>query len=204
MELKGISEKQKEILEIVAKYGIIDNFYLAGGTALVIYFQHRYSEDFDFFGEDFNIKTLRQKLNKLIKYENINFKILDEKEDTYIFSLNKIKISFFKYSYPIIRPLNELKGIKIASIEDIIAMKAVAIIQRGTRKDFFDIWYLIKRGFSIENIFAFAKEKYKELFSPIIFLKALIYFEDAEKEQGFESVWEEIKEFLIKEVKRLL
>jgi len=38
----------------------------------------------------------------------------------------------------------------------------------------------------------------------MIFLKALIYFEDAEKEQGFETEWEKIKDFLIKEVKKFL
>ncbi len=204
MKLKGISKKQKEILEIVVKYGIPDNFYLAGGTALVIYFQHRYSDDFDFFGEEFDIEKMKVKINNLLKNEKINFKTLDEKEDTYIFLLNEVKVSFFKYLYPIIRPLKAVEGINIASIEDIIAMKAVAIIQRGTRKDFFDIWHLIKEGYTIEKMISFAKEKYGDLFSPMIFLKALIYFEDAEKEQGFEFEWKEIKEFLIKEVKKLL
>ncbi len=168
----------------------------------MIYFHHRISEDFDFFSDKFIVNELKNKIQKMLRKEPyINFELIDEKKNTYIFLLNNVRFSFFEYNYPLIKPLNKINNLKVASVEDIIAMKMIAIIQRGSKKDFFDIWYLLQKGYTITKMLSYAKEKYGELFSPGIFLKALIYFEDAEEEKGFEKEWEEIKKFLIEKVK---
>jgi len=60
-------------------------------------------------------------------------------------------------------------------------MKVLAIWQRGTKRDFIDIYYLIKI-FGLKKILSWAKKKYPE-YSEIVFLKGLVYFEDAEKEE---------------------
>lgn len=60
-------------------------------------------------------------------------------------------------------------------------MKMAAIIQRGLKKDFFDLWFLINiYKWSINNLISMFEQKFKE-YNPSIFLKALVYFEDAEK-----------------------
>lgn len=78
-------------------------------------------------------------------------------------------------------------------------MKMAAIIQRGLKKDFFDLWFLINiYKWSINNLISMFEQKFKE-YNPSIFLKALVYFEDAEKNTDFKEVeqkWPQIKNFL--------
>jgi predicted nucleotidyltransferase component of viral defense system len=93
-------------------------------------------------------------------------------------------------------------GLYIASLEDILAMKVIAIIQRGTKKDFIDLWTIIKeKKYSLQDVLIFCKTKYRKAFSESIALKALTYFKDAEEETPEEEEsnfsWESIKKYLI-------
>ena len=95
---------------------------------------------------------------------------------------------------------------KLLSKQDIAAMKIIAISDRGTKRDFIDVYFLLKE-FSLKEIFEFVKKKYPE-FNIYVGLAGLTYFADAEKKQQrklylFKSVsWVEIKKFLIKEVRK--
>jgi len=99
--------------------------------------------------------------------------------------------------------------VNLLSAEDIAAMKMIAIIQRGARRDFVDIYFLIKK-FGIEKIFTFAQEKYKKLFNKYSALQALTYFIDADREKEEERTrpsvgpgWDEIKKELVQVVNEL-
>lgn len=132
--MKNLTEKQKKTLSLVVESGISENFYLAGETAVALKYNHRYSEDFDFFSYKFSLKKIEKALGNL---PDLEVEIL--RKDTVIFYLNGVKFSFFEYPYKLIRHLEvskEFYGIKLASDEDIVSMKAIAIIQRGTKKDF--------------------------------------------------------------------
>ena len=142
MELKGVTKSQKQILELLLNYNIIKDFYLAGGTALSVLFQHRTSVDFDFFSQSLNVNKLKLDINALVNDNDMSIKIWEEKKDTFICLLNNVKVSFFKYHYPLIRPLIKREQLVIASVEDILTMKVIAVIQRGDKKDFFDLWSL--------------------------------------------------------------
>ena len=86
-------------------------------------------------------------------------------------------------------------GLCIASMEDILAMKVIAIIQRGSRKDFIDLWTIMKeKKYSLEDVFIFCKTKYGKAFSESITLKALTYFKDAEEETFGRGEREEVGE----------
>ena len=43
--MKRLKEKQREALEKLVKSGITEGFYLAGGTALLIRYGHRESDE---------------------------------------------------------------------------------------------------------------------------------------------------------------
>ena len=63
-------------------------------------------------------------------------------------------------------------------------MKVIAIIQRGSKKDFIDLWAIIKeKQYSLKDIFFFCQQKYDTIFSESVALKALVYFQDAEEER---------------------
>lgn len=182
------------------KYG----FYLAGRTSLALQIGHRASIDFDFYTEKkFDSKKLYQLIEK--KFKNVT--LVERAEDTLILRINNVVTSFFRYPYPLIFPLIKCEGFPpLASKEDVAAMKIIAISDRGTKRDFVDIYFLLKE-FSLKEILNFVKKKYPN-FNIYFGLRALTYFVDSEKRQKrklylthFVS-WNKIKKFLIEEVRK--
>ncbi len=201
--MKKLTKKQRKVLERLVKSGIIEkSFYLAGGTALTLKYNHRTSEDFDFFSEIFFKRPLFFSLNFLQNQGDLEIKTY--KEDTLIFYFEGIRCSFFHYPYKLIRPVEVKEDIAIASDEDIAGMKSIAIIQRGTKKDFYDLWFLMRiHNWNLNKIKEICRNKYGKLFSETAFERAIIYFEDAEFDAfpEIEPFWREIKLFFIKVVK---
>lgn len=204
MYLDILDRKRKKFLSqfgFLRKYG----FYMAGGTALALQIGHRQSLDFDFYTEkEFDNKKLFLELEKRFK----KVILIQKQEQTLIVRINEVEISFFHYSYPLICALIKLEEIYLAAEQDIAAMKIIAISDRGTKRDFIDIYFLLKK-FSLKEIFEFVKKKYP-MFNIYVGLRGLTYFVDAEKRQKrklylIQSVsWEEVKGFLINEVKKYL
>ncbi len=195
---------QKEALKEILKVKVLNDFYLAGGTAISIKYSHRYSEDFDFFLKP-EVKIDFFSLLSKIKPE----KVLTLREDTLIILFRKIKFSFFYYPYPLIENLLPVAGlgIQIASDCDISAMKSIAIIQRGEKKDFFDLWFLMEKNkWKISDIISFSLRKFKTVFNPSLFVKAIVYYDDAENQKipDMENKWDEVKAFFEEEVLKYL
>lgn len=174
-------------------------FYLAGGTALALQIGHRKSIDFDFYtARDFDPKDLFRKFKIIFKQITPTHMA----EGTLMVSIDDIEFSFFRYEYPLLKPPVELEHIDLSSLEDIAAMKVIAVVQRGTKRDFVDIFYLLKK-FSLDEILRFTAGKYS-VFNEYIGLRALTYFEDAEKDRSrrrletFEKIrWDKIKKDII-------
>ena len=100
----------------------MDNFYLAGGTGLAIQIGHRVDE---------LVKTLS---------DNFEIKIMGQDIDSLDCLIDGVKVSFLSYPYKILNEFVEYKGVNMASIEDILAMKISAIMSRGSKKDFVDVY----------------------------------------------------------------
>ena len=174
-------------------------FYLAGGTALALQIRHRTSIDFDFYTpKDFDPKALFKRFKIIFK----RIVSIHMAEGTLIITINDIGMSFFRYEYPLLKPLVKTEHIDLLSLEDIAAMKMISIVQRGTRRDFIDIFYLLKK-FSLDKLLKLTKKKY-EVFNRYLGLRALIYFEDAEKDKSrkrldtFEKIgWSRVKKAII-------
>lgn len=198
---------QKKILKnipFLKEYEI----YLAGGTALALHFGHRTSQDLDFYTPiHFNPRIVYKKFKEIFSREKISKETIAE--DTLKFKINITDLSFFRYPYPLIKPLIPYQSVELASPEDILAMKIEAIIVRGLKRDFVDIYFAI-RQYGVKKILEFVKEKYPEAFNEYNCITALTYFEDAEKsEQGRERIyiysgvtWPKIKKFITEEVKK--
>ncbi len=179
--------------------------YLAGGSALALQYGHRISVDFDFFTPTpFVGRDIVQKLNSIG-----SFKLQEAAEKNTLLGLfNNVKFSLFLYEYPLVAsPVNYL-GVNIASPADIAAMKLAAIMDRGTTKDFIDVYFLIKMGISLEQSFEYYNKKYKSLANNIYsIIKSLSYFDDADTKEMPQMIkkisWEEVKKFFQKETVRL-
>lgn len=205
MRKQVINAKTKRFLESLGKIEIIKKFYLAGGTALALQIGHRKSIDLDLFSEkDFSTKELKTVLSQMGK-----LKIYSEEERTLNASMNGVKISFLGYKYKMLFPLVEYgKNLKLASIQDIACMKIDAISSRGSKKDFIDLYFLLKK-YSLKEVLIFFDKKYKNIeYSHLHILKSLIYFQDAEQDplpMMLEKVnWNEVKRKLREDVKNFV
>jgi predicted nucleotidyltransferase component of viral defense system len=178
LHLEILPEEQLKLLKLLSGEIFIRDFYLAGGTGLALYLGHRQSFDFDFFTPaDFDTSRIINILTGLGKYERGN-----EEKNTTNGLLNGVRVSFLGYKYDIIDEFSHPNSIRLAGIKDIAAMKLEAIAGRGSKKDFVDMFFLLKR-FSLEEIFSFHARKYGVgLSNQYHHLKSLVYFNDADEE----------------------
>jgi predicted nucleotidyltransferase component of viral defense system len=180
------------------------DFYLAGGTGLALRLGHRTSLDLDLFSSRNLLSqsdrlTLKRALETSGKVE-----IMDERDGTCHLRLGTTMVSLFHYPYELLRPAAAWNGLKIASIEDISAMKLSAVINRGSKKDFVDLYFMCRER-KTADIFKWAKLKFPDHPNfTVQAAKALVYFEDAEKEPMPRMLkprtWTGIKIFFEKEI----
>lgn len=203
MYLNILSKEQKKIIENLDFLG--KSFYLAGGTGLALQLGHRTSLDLDFYSlKHFLPEKILPGFQRRFKEPTIRRAI----KDTLILTAAKTELSFFYYPYKLLKPPSLLKTISLASVEDIAAMKIAAIIQRGRRRDFVDICYLLEK-YSLKQIIKFVLKKYSG-YQEMLVLRALIYFEDAEEEELERGIkildknfsWKKTKEKIFEEVKK--
>lgn len=107
--------------------------------------------------------------------------IIKKSKNILVYTVGNIKVDFVNYRYKwLTDPLIE-NEIKLASMQDIGAMKLNAIAGRGSKKDFVDLYFLLER-FSLKELIDFYKEKYPDG-SEFLVLKSLSYFEDADSQE---------------------
>lgn len=191
-----------DLLNKIMLFPELKNFALAGGTSLALQIGHRISYDLDFFG---NQKIIKDEIFDLLaNYGSIN--LISQSTNILIFEINKIKIDFINYRYPLINPLIIENNLRLYSIEDICAMKLAAIAGRGKKRDFIDIYFLLK-SFTLNQMLGFYKAKFNDG-SEFLVLKSMVYFEDAENDAELKMNtpidWTEIKNKICTEVKNLI
>lgn len=178
------------------------DYYLAGGTGLALQIGHRESVDFDFFAEnDVDADKLEALLNKTGVFRRTY-----EERNTLYGELNGIRVSFIKYAYPMIQDLIKDLNFNIAGIKDISAMKLSAILSRGTKKDFVDLYFLLKI-YPLKELFKFYEIKYKAEGYQYTLLRSLQYFDEAEQDplpKMKEPVqWDQVKKTITSEVRKI-
>ena len=191
-----------ELLKKIQSLEIFTDTRLVGGTALALQIGHRKSIDLDFFG---NVSaSLEEIVLEFSEFANAN--PLSSSKTMRFLIVDGVKVDIVNYPYNWIdRPVVE-NGIILAGIKDISAMKLSAITNRGTKKDFIDLYFLLKR-FSFNELIDFYLEKYSDaqLFTV---LKSLTYFEDAEADPlpvMVDSIsWDEAKASIVMAVNQYL
>lgn len=199
LHYQSIHPKTLELLKELQQTEFLQTFNLVGGTALALQIGHRKSIDIDLFGRtDFESSELNTKLNALQR----EIKIIKNSKNINIYSIDQIKVDIVNYHYPWLQPTLTMNGLKLASIEDIAAMKLAAVTGRGTKKDFIDLFILLKK-YSLYDLIDFYNRKYADG-SVFMVLKSLTYFEDAESDPLPEMLlpfdWEFMKKTILKVV----
>lgn len=196
-----IDKKRYKLLKSITEAVSIPEYYMIGGTALSLQLGLRESFDFDFCVPlQFNNEILLEELEKMGEV-----KIKQNQKGTCDVVLDGVQISFFYYPNKVINEFvhtTEMPKLKIASILDIAIMMIVAIGGRGAKKDFFDLYNIIKKcNISKEELARGLVQKCGEKTNYVNIIMGLSYFEDAEQEilpkTFVDYNWEEIKEFFI-------
>ena len=187
----------------------LSGFYLVGGTALALQVGHRTSVDLDLFSEtDFNPSEIRSNLEQVynIKVVSENKGGLNMMIEFPTHSGNVVKVDIVKYRYPLLKPVVVFDGIRFLSKEDIIPMKLAAISNRGAKKDFYDLYFLLQE-FSLKEMMILFEKKYSN-YNNFYVIKSITWFDDAENEADpvilKKISWEKVKEFIRKKTTEYL
>lgn len=202
LQTKTVEPLTLELLKDLMQREYLTKFTLVGGTALALQMGHRFSVDLDFFTvQDFDSKGL---VDNLI--QDYSLTVNTQMPQTLIGLLNGIKTDFIRFRHPFIRPLLTVDGIRMLSIEDIAPMKMDAIAGRGSKKDFFDLYFLVNL-LGLDTILDLYHEKYAHD-SIFHVIRSMAYFDDAEADPTpivFDKTitWEKVKDGIKTALKRL-
>jgi hypothetical protein len=173
-------------------------FRLIGGTALSLLLGHRASIDLDLFTDKpFDFDEISLKLSDKFS----SFLAKEKKSSRLLFTtINDVKVDFVYTFEPFIYPANNIEGIRLAAIEEIIALKLNAIAGRGAKKDFWDLNELLEK-YSFTQMMEYYQKRYPNN-SPMMILKSVTYFLDADQEEDprcfRKNNWEDIKKNIVK------
>lgn len=152
-------------LELLMSSDTLSPFRLVGGTALSLQIGHRLSVDIDLFTD--------------AEYKSIDFEAIDSflrREFSYVDSPTRGEMAFGKsyyvgstkeecikldlfYTDPFIREATIVDNLRMATLEEIAAMKVDVISRNGRKKDFWDLHQLLK-SYSVERLIALHQERY--------------------------------------------
>ena len=188
----------------LASRSVISGFYLAGGTGLALSLGHRRSVDLDLFSENtFESAGLRDHLRGLEGLAK-----LETAPGTLHLELHGVKVSFLHYPYPLLFPLRQFDVLSIADPRDLACIKLEAVANRGSRRDFVDL-YVAARKWGLRDILGWFETKYAAVaYNRVHLFKSLTYFRDAEEQPMPDLLatltWDEVRAFFRNEVPRLI
>ena len=201
LHLETISPDTLTLLKKIQSLDEFNNTRLVGGTALALQLGHRKSIDLDFFG---NFETSLEELTTILS-EFSTVTPVSSSRMTRFLVVDGVKVDIVSYPYGWIDNPVSAEGVVLAGIKDIAAMKLSAITNRGTKNDFIDYYYLLKR-YSLKELIELYRQKYSDaqLFTSI---KSLSYFDDAESDPMPDMIvpvdWDEVKSTIRNEVAKL-
>ena len=201
-----VSEGTLDILKKIFQIKELENFYLVGDTNLSLRIGHRISVDIDLFStvefdKDHSIEILERNF-KTFSYKNNSNPIR-----VYGF-IDNVKMDLVRHHFfNKISDTIVVDGIRMFGDQDIMAMKSLAVLKRGVKKDFYDINELLNH-YSIEDFIISYKKKYINNSIPISVPYALTYFVDADESEDPVCIrglsWEQVKSNIQKVVREYL
>ena len=158
---------------------VLRAFSFVGGTALAFRYVHRNSVDLDlFYHEKFDQSLVIEALEATFQQ-----RFVDKQQHTQfgIFCfIDNIKVDFVYFPQFPIAAFEEEENIRFYSLADISAKKIQALFGRAQKKDFWDLYELL-RNYPLQQLMDWHKLKYPSQMLAISIPHAITYFADAEE-----------------------
>ncbi|MBU2578974.1 nucleotidyl transferase AbiEii/AbiGii toxin family protein [Patescibacteria group bacterium] len=200
MEQAILTDVQKKALNVVFDEPKLNDFYLTGGTALsVYYFQHRISDDLDFFTANEPDKQFlhifAERLKTIVGANSYRFEHPYDR-NIFLFSIadSELKIEFTYYPFQQLEAPVIYEGVRVDSLRDIAANKIMALIDRFDPKDFVDLFFILKQK-TLKEILYDMEKKFD------FTIEALTLGSEFAKAQRIEALPKMIKSLTVEELK---
>ena len=178
----------------------IPYWFVIGGHAVRCLCPYRPTRDVDFgVREARSIDGLLGELQRSGDAE-----ILERSKDTVHLRWNGIDVSIF-----LLEDIARFTEQRRLSVEGILATKLHAIIDRGTRRDFFDLYVTLQgQQLGIGECLRALRTVYRQEINDSLVFRALTYFDDADREAPLPSEgerdWDQVRDFFLSRVGQLL
>ncbi len=178
----------------------LPHWFVIGGQAVRCFAPYRPSRDVD-FGID-SPANLEDFLGQLASRGTIE--ILERADDTVHLRWEGIKVSVFVLPHLIDHVDN-----RHLDVTGILATKLHAILDRGLRRDFFDLYVMLQQQrLGVVSLLGAIRSVYPGQIDDGLMLRGLTYFDDADREAQLPgegaSDWKAVKEYFLRQVGSLI
>lgn len=206
-----INDLLKEILLKLMGAKEFDGFRLVGGTSLSLQIGHRISVDIDLFSDlpygSIDFKNIDSYLDKEFPYVDDFRELFPGIGKSYLIGNdgnNAIKLDVY-HTDAFMAPVRIEDGIRMATVEEIIAMKLDVVQREGRKKDFWDLHELLS-DYGVGEMLGLHERRYPYSHDRKLIIEKFINFKRADED--FDPIclrgkyWEFIKEDITETIKR--
>ena len=214
LHYETVTPQLQEVLVELMKNSLFNPFCLVGGTSLSLRVGHRMSVDIDLFT---NAPYGSLDFSTFEDFFKANYSYYSRPDKTDIVGFGRsyyigkskddnIKVDLY-YHEEIIEPFDLIDGIRIASLNDVVAMKVDVISRGGRKKDFWDLHELLDT-FSISEMLEIHKQHFEYTHDREHIINNFINFEIADEQidpiclKG--KIWELIKLDFAEEIESVI
>lgn len=205
-----VSPLLEAALKDLMQQPVFNPFRLVGGTALSLHLGHRMSIDIDLFTDapydSINFEELETYLADNYGYVDRSNQGLIGMGCSYLIGKSKsesMKLDMY-YTDPFIQPPLLEDGIRLATVEEIAAMKMDVIARGGRKKDFWDLHEMLS-SYSISDLMALHEQRHPYTHNKAELRKQLASFDNADNDFDpiclKNKIWELIKYEILQAVK---
>ena len=179
----SLSVEATALISRLADFTWATDAYLAGSAALALYLGHRSVRDLDLMSPVLRLRSVdrRDLLQELLGMDPACR--VETARDGFLYTrmAGDVGLKLFYYPYPLVDSETDYRGLSVASPVDLGLMKLGAIISRGTRRDFIDL-YLLCREIPLTDLLDASAAKYGHVRD--FFLQALKGLSDLSQTVG--------------------
>lgn len=203
-----LAQEQQRALERLKAVPVLDDYYLAGGSAIAFHLGHRQSRDVDLFSTHRGADLDRVAAD--VAAADAEARVIGRSDVALKLVVCGVPVDIVNYTHaPLEPPRASPLGFRVAGLLDLGTMKLAAITRRGLRRDFWDLHQILQAGHSLVEVGAAYVRRFGANEADLYHvMRALTYFADAERDPFPEGLtathWSAIKKFFISEAPRML